>query len=369
MSQPGQATKSGDFPGQGATLALTGSVRKFVVSLLRAAGAAEGDAATMADGLIAAEEYGHVGHGLARLPHYVKRLRAGGMRSARPVLARGRGAVEVYDGQDGFGHTHLRFAARRAAELARLHGVGAVGVSRSNHAGALGLCAREVAVEGTIVVLMSNAPAVLAAPSGTIAVVGTNPLALAAPIPGDEPLVCDGGMSQVSRGLLLRALQEGNAIPLGWAFDAAGEPTTDPGAGLSGTLAPLGGAKGFALAVLVEVLTGVLLGPRVGPEIGDFFSERSDDPQGISHLALAFEPTCFGEEGGYEQRITRLRDAILASGEPGATRVPGSRARRAPRAEELRVAATLASQLDELAAELGAPAFPRGREEARGGGC
>jgi len=332
-----------------------GEARTFVERVLLAAGARQDDAEIMARALVEAEHAGHAGHGLARLSGYVGRLRAGGTRSVNWTRVRSHGAVESYDGRDGLGHVHLERAIARAAELCADHGIAAVGVSHSNHAGALGPRARRLAEGGLVALLATNAPAVLAPPGGRRAVVGTNPLAVAAPVPGGPPLVCDVSTSQVSRGAIMRAAQRGSEIPSGWALDAAGLPTQDPTAALAGTLMPLGGPKGFVLALAVEVLTGALLGPAVGQEVQDFFGDSLDRPQGIAHLVLALDPARFGEATAFSARMGRLRDAVLGAGEPQATRLPGARAvaHAARQGDAVEVDDELLGMLSGLAAEVG----------------
>lgn len=330
--------------------------RAFVAGVLLAAGARQEDADVTARALVEAEHAGHAGHGLARLAGYLGRMRAGGARSGEWRRLRSHGAVEAYDGRDGLGHVHLEHAAARAAELCAEHGIAAVGVSHSNHAGALGPRARRLAERGLVALLATNAPAVLAPPGGHRAVVGTNPLAVAAPVPGGPPLVCDLSTSQVSRGAIMRAAQQGAEIPSGWALDAAGAPTQDPTAALAGTLMPLGGSKGFVLALAIEVLTGALVGPAVGPEVNDFFGDALDRPQGIAHLVLALEPGRFGDPADFAARMGRLRDAVLGAGEPEATRLPGSRAvaHAAQQGNALELEDDLVQMLNGLAAGVGA---------------
>jgi (2R)-3-sulfolactate dehydrogenase (NADP+) len=324
--------------------------------LLEAAGASSEEAAIVARSLVAADLAGHAGHGLSRLPGYLARLRAGGTVPGPWEPTRQGGAVETYDGKGGLGHVHLDLATERVRELAARHGIAAVGVSRSNHAGALGVRARRLAEHGLVSILFTNAPAVLAPPGGKRAVLGTNPIALGAPRPGGPPIVCDLATAQVSRGHVMRAAQENRPIPAGWAKDKAGNPTEDAKAALDGTLMPLGGAKGFALALLVEILTGALLGPVVGPEIADFFSDH-ERPQGIAHLVIALDPAAFGDPEGFAARMGRLAEAVAAAGDPGETRLPGERsaAHEAAAQGTITIGDGLAKTLDELAAELGQP--------------
>jgi (2R)-3-sulfolactate dehydrogenase (NADP+) len=305
------------------------AARSMVAGLLDAAGAAPDEAAIVARSLVAAELAGHAGHGLSRLPGYVGRLRAGGTVPGPWGPIKRGGPIEAYDGRGGLGHVHLELATARA---------------------------RELAAEGLVAVLLTNAPAVLAPPGGKRPVLGTNPIALAAPRPDGPAIVCDLATAQVSRGHIMRAAQEGRPIPRGWAKDAAGNPTDDAKAALVGTLMPLGGPKGFALALLVEILTGALLGPAVGPEIADFFSDH-DRPQDISHLVIAFDPKAFGDPAGFSERMGRLAAAVQHAGDTGETRLPGERAvtHEAAAGGTLEIGDGLAARLEALAAELGEP--------------
>jgi LDH2 family malate/lactate/ureidoglycolate dehydrogenase len=328
---------------------------RFATDALVAAGSDAADARRVAESLVGADQAGLESHGLSRLPGYVRRVRAGGTSPGPWALRSASGSIESYDGLAGLGHVHLDLAAERAASLCSEHGIGAVGVANSNHAGALGPRARRLAERGLIGLLFTNAPAVLAPPGGREAVIGTNPIALAAPVPGRPPLVCDLSSSQVSRGKIMLAAEQQTPIPPTWALDADGRPTEDPEAALSGTLAPLGGTKGFVLALAVEVLTGVLLGPVTGPDVRDFFGQDLSEPQQVAHLVLALDPARFGSLGAFEARMLRLCEAIAEAGDPGATRLPGSRAAALAAERESRIpfGAGLERSLADLAGELG----------------
>jgi (2R)-3-sulfolactate dehydrogenase (NADP+) len=330
---------------------------RFATDALVAAGSDPDQAQQVARSLVDANQSGLEGHGLSRLPGYVRRLRAGGTSPEPWSLRAADGPIESYDGRGGLGHVHLDFATERAAVLCVEHGVGVVGVGDSNHAGALGPRGRRLAERGMIALLFTNAPAVLAPPGGRAAVIGTNPIALAAPVPGGPPLVCDLSASQVSRGKIMLAAEQETPIPPTWALDAEGRPTEDPRAALTGTLAPLGGTKGFALALAIEVLTGVLLGSVVGPDVRDFFGDDLSEPQRVAHLIIALDPARFGALDGFQARMTRLCEAVADAGDPGATRLPGSRAARlrVEREREIPVDAGLQRTLAQLADELGIP--------------
>jgi (2R)-3-sulfolactate dehydrogenase (NADP+) len=331
------------------------AAESFVNAILRAAGATGDQASRLAVLLVEATRQGLHGHGLSRLPGLAHRVQAGGISTESWRLTKSDGPVESWDGRAGPGHLHVSDASERAARLCAEYGLGLVGVSNSNHGGALGVYATHLARNGLVCLIATNAPAVMAPPGGHKAVLGTNPFCLAAPVSAGHPLVCDFATSVVSRGQILLAAQANRPIPIGWALDEHGESTDDAIAGLAGSLQPSGGAKGFVLALAIEALTGVLLGPAVGPEIVDFFGGDPSCPQGISHLVLALEPTCLGPKDAFLARMDRLREAVEAAGDPGVCRLPGSRRASAERSQgsHLRLNSETVRVLDQLADEFG----------------
>jgi (2R)-3-sulfolactate dehydrogenase (NADP+) len=167
----------------------------------------------------------------------------------------------------------------------------------------------------------SNTPAAIAPWGGTRAVFGTNPIAFACPRrDGRDPLVIDLALSVVARGKIKQAANRNETIPEDWALDASGKPTTDANEALAGTMAPLGGAKGAALALMVELLSAALTRSHFGFEASSFFDDRGQPP-GIGQLFLLFDIKTFGGDAVLE-RIETLCQAIES--EPGA-RLPGAR--------------------------------------------
>ena len=149
---------------------------------------------------------------------------------------------------------------------------------------------------------------------------GTNPIALACPLPGRAPIVVDLSLSVVARGNILAAKQKGERIPEGWALDEEGRPTTDPDAALQGTMLPLGGAKGTALALMVELLAAGLTGANFAADASPFLDTQGDPP-GTGQLIIAIDPAALGGEGD-SSHCARL--AVAIEGQPGA-RLPGAR--------------------------------------------
>ena len=169
---------------------------------------------------------------------------------------------------------------------------------------------------------------------------GTNPLAFAAPQRNKPPIVVDLALSQVARGKILTAAQKGEPIPAGWAVDEHGNPTTDAKVALKGALQPIGGAKGAALALMVEVLAVVLTGARLSSEASSFF-DAEGPPPAVGQLLIAIDPDAFAGREAFMDRIGVLASAI--EGDTGA-RLPGSR-RLAAREKAQREGVTVDAQL------------------------
>ena len=218
-------------------------------------------AGVFADSIVAADLRGVKSHGTIRVPEYVRRVESGVMDPRAEVrFVRDEGAVGLLDGGNGFGQAAACKAMRRAIEKAGVHGIGLVGVRNSNHFGIASYYAMAALEAGMIGLVLTNASPAMN-PFGTMTpLLGTNPIAVAVPAGEEKPIVLDMSTSLVARGKIRFAALTGKEIPLGWATDAAGEPTTDAQKALKGSLEPIGGAKGSGLALIVDLLCGVLTG-------------------------------------------------------------------------------------------------------------
>ena len=317
------------------------SLRRLAADALNALDVPSADAALVADSLVDAELEGQVSHGLIRFPFVLGRLRRG-LINPRPSmqLTSDRPAVAVLDADNCLGPVAGMRAVEAATERAMTVGAGVVAVRRSNHLGSLGFYLRRFTASGVIGLAFTNTPPAMPPPGGRTPYLGTNPIAAGFPTSG-EPVIVDLATSQVARGRILKAAQVGEPIPEGWAVDAGGQPTTDPEAAIEGSLLPLGGHKGFALALLVEVLSGVLSGAAVGPEVGGTFVE-SDRESNVGHCFVAIAPAALMP--GFTERMDRLTADIRRLG----GRVPGDR-RHSERTHRLREGIDLS---DELVEEL-----------------
>ena len=233
----------------------------FAAAVYQSAGVPSADARLLADTLVQADLWGHQSHGVLRLGWYLDRLRNQVMRpTARIEQVIDAGAIGLIDGHDSVGQVTTMHAARQAIARAQQHGVGVVGVRNSNHFGTCMYYTLHGAREGCVMLLTSNGGPAMAPWGGRKKIVGTNPWSVAAPAGRHAPFVMDMANTGVARGKIYLARNRHLPIPLGWALNAAGEPTTDPQEAIDGIILPLGEHKGYAIAVAVDLLSGVLTG-------------------------------------------------------------------------------------------------------------
>jgi (2R)-3-sulfolactate dehydrogenase (NADP+) len=290
--------------------------------LLQDAGVPADQAEVTARCIVASDRWGIGSHGLMRLPFYLSRLKAGGINpTAQLKTVTDLPSLVVFDGDDGLGHWQLQKAAEIASERALVNGVAAVGVGRSNHCGALGIYVWPMINRGLVGIAFSTGPAVMPPWGGNKPLLSTSPIA--AGIPTNPPTVVDLATSAVARGKIQAKAQAGAELEPGWAFTKDGAPTTDAKEALAGMLAPLGGVKGYAVAVLVESLTGMLIGPTLAKNIPDMFAASQDAlPQQISHFVIAIDAAKLSVDGANNRTNEFVSEVGAAGGRlPGANRV------------------------------------------------
>lgn len=298
---------------------------RFAQEVLQAAGAPPEHAAVIADNLVQGELHGLASHGVSRLLEvYAERIAGGGI-NPRPHIAivrRDRGCALI-DGDNGPGAVVGRAAMLMAIELAKEHGSGWVAVRNSSHYGAAFLFARIALPYNMIGFSTTNTVPQMAPFGGRDKLLGTNPLCIAVPGGKWGPIILDMATTQVSRGKVQVAIIEGKPIPLGWGVDKDDRPTTDPSK--VQRLLPLGGYKGYGLALIVEILSAVLSGAMVGTQVGNMFNAPST-PQRLGHFFGALDISAFGSIKEFKERMDALITYIKSSTlEEGASEifVPG----------------------------------------------
>lgn len=293
-----------------------------IAEVLRAAGAPPAGASVVADSLVEADLRGVPSHGTMLVPMYVDRLLAGsvsGREQAETVVD--TGAIAVLDGGHALGQLTGDQAMALAVGKAKAYGIGAVVVRHAFHFGGAFRYAQAAAREGCIGIAMANTRPLMPAPGGGRPVVGNNPIAVAVPVAGAEPVTLDMALSEAALGKIRLAAQDGRPIPASWATDAHGGPTTDPAAALAGMLLPMAGPKGYGLALMVDLLTGVLGGGGFGGHVRPLYADV-ERPNDCAHLFLALDISMFGDSGEFASRADDLVSQIRAAPTaPGVERV------------------------------------------------
>lgn len=280
------------------------------LALLTAAGVPPHEADEVVRHLLFADLRGVDTHGTSRLKVYLTRMEAGVLgRSTRTSLLKETPISAVMDGNHGLGQVMCREATDLAIAKAKAHGIGMVTVKNGNHAGCMGYYTLLMAEAGLIGFACCNTPSNMAPFGGMKAFFGTNPLSLAAPAGANRPFVFDMATTQVARGKIINAAREGKAIPEGWAITRDGLPTTDSKQALEGFLLPMGGAKGSALAYMVEILAGIMSGALIGPQLPRML-EATNAPQQVGHFFLAFRPDLFMEMDEFQRRMDETMAAV-----------------------------------------------------------
>ncbi len=299
--------------------------RERVARALQGAGASDAMAASTAGALVLAESQGLSSHGLTRVAQYATHLRNGRADGqAVPRLLREHGACAIVDAGCGLAFPACTHAVEQAQARARASGVGIVGVVNSHHAGVIVDHLRPLAAAGLVGLGFSNSPSAMPAARGKHPIFGTNPIAAVFPRRTGAPLLIDLSLSEVARGKLMVAAREGRPIPLGWALDADGNPTTDAKAGLHGSMLPIGAAtsdKGAVLTLLVELLVTVLIGGAFGYEASSFFVDEGNRPR-LGQLFVAIDP---GALAGSDAYLDRLEVLIAEMLRDDGVRLPGQR--------------------------------------------
>lgn len=314
---------------------------------LKKAGASRATAQATSQALVAAEAEGLSSHGLSRVALYAQHLRQGRVDGkARPRIVKKKGAACLVDAAGGLAFPACALAVKEAVKRARRYGVAFAAVTNSHHFGAAAYHLAPVAQAGLVGLAFTNSPSAINAWGGKKAFFGTNPIAAVFPRKGADPIVVDLSLTEVVRGKIMLYAKEGKPIPLGWAVDKDGNPTTDAKAALTGSLSAIGGVKGTALALMVEILSVALTGAAFSFENDSYF-EPGNKPR-IGHAIIAVDPDALAGADSYFARLEVLVSRMLA--EEG-VRLPGARRQQASaraRAEGIEINDTLLAELRQL---------------------
>lgn len=337
----------------------------FIGRALAAVDVPAADAATIAELMTRADVQGSDGHGVFRLPQYIRRIKGGAVNVHPDIhIVREAAGMALVDGDNGMGHLVMRFAAEKAIEKAKQAGVAWVGVKWSNHAGPASLYAGMPPEHGMIGLYLAVGNANHLPPWGGIEMLlSTNPIAVALPA-GEEPaLVLDMATTVAAYGKVKTKAQRGEMMPEGWMIDREGRPLTDPKRSNEGFLLPIGGYKGYGLALIFGLLAGTLNGAAMGRDVVDFNADDTT-PTNTGHVIVAIDVAAFQPLAAFKESVDRLvRDIRASKRLPGVDRIrlPGesSHAARADRTRNgIPLPAALAASLARLAEDLGVAPLP-----------
>jgi L-2-hydroxycarboxylate dehydrogenase (NAD+) len=332
----------------------------FISSALRHTGLPAADADTVAGLMAQADLQGSDGHGVIRLPQYLQRLQTGGI-NLRPEIrvATERAAMAIVDGDNGMGHLVMSYATALAIEKARTAGVAWVGARASNHAGPASLYARMPLEHDMIGLYFAVGNANHLPPWGGMEMLlSTNPIAVGIPAGSEPAVVLDMATTVAAYGKVKAKAKRGELMPEGWMIDRQGRPLLDPNRANDGFLLPIGGHKGFGLALIVGLLAGTLQGAAMGRDVVDFNQDHTT-PTNTGQAILVIDLKAFGEPSDFKYSVDRLvRDIRQSERLPGVERIwlPGEQShgrRREYAVSGIPIAPAVVDELDQLAGQLG----------------
>jgi len=297
-------------------------IRRQLVSVFRAWGMSEAHADTTADMMVETDLRGVDSHGIGMLPTYDQEFRNGRL-NMRPTFKKVREtpAMALIDADASLGHPAAAYGMNLAVDKCLAVGVGVVAVFNSHHFGAAGCYARIAADRGVIGMVTSATRGVTMVPTfGAEPVMGTNPLAFAAPAKRNAPFELDMATTTVAAGKVRVYKLNHKPLPAGWVVDGDGKTVTDSAKGFQhvsdrdGGITPLGGSreagshKGYGLAVMVHVLAGTLAGASFSPIRNQ--TQKKSDPHNIGHFLMAIDPRAFRAEGEFEEDLDQVIDVL-----------------------------------------------------------
>ena len=336
-------------------------LKSLVTRLARAVRVPAEDAALFADALIDADMHGISTHGISRLNIYLRRIQAGLIvPDAELRTERQAGSVFAFDAGNGLGQVQARKALDFLIPKARENGVAAGTIRNSQHFGALSYYCNLAARQGFVLLAMTNSEPAMSPEGGYEAFFGTNPIAASFPTGKGFTVKIDLATSTTARGNIIAAQKKNAPIPLGWALNRNGEPTTDASEALLGTVLTMAGHKGYALALMVELFSGVLSGSAIGKEVGSMY-KNMDRKQNLGHFFCLFHIEAFLDYSDYLMRIDTAIDEIKACKRRSGVEeilVPGERsARQAARhaSEGIAVPEETLHELEQWSSRLDVP--------------
>lgn len=283
---------------------------KFVKKIFLAAGLSDKDSSIISKHLVLANLRGVDSHGVSRVKIYIERLKRGLIEKDQPpIVEKETNTSALINGNNRFGILNAYTGIQLAVKKAKENGIGVIGVHNSNHCGMLADYVEYAAQNNCIAFATTNAPSNMPPWGGKEAFFGTNPLAYGIPTNTNFPIIFDMATSVVARGKITYAMKNNQKIPLGWAMTKSGEPTTDPNEALEGLVLPVGGPKGYGLALFVETLSSIFTGAAYGHHIASLVKDF-DRPQKLGHFFFVMKANLFEDLDVFLERMDRMINDI-----------------------------------------------------------
>jgi LDH2 family malate/lactate/ureidoglycolate dehydrogenase len=302
------------------------ALRALAARALETRGVPAGDALDCARILVLGDLLGVRTHGVSRVESYAERIALGGIAARASIrVEKTAPAIARIDGANGLGPVVGMRALREAMEMARDSGIAAVFARASNHFGPIAPYNLIAAESGFASIVGSNATTTIAPTGGAEARLGNSPIGFGIPNPNSNPIILDMAVSVVARAKIREAMKRGDSIPDTWATDRAGRPTTDPRSALDGFLQPIGGYKGYGLALIVDLFAGLLSGAGYLTHVQSW-SDDPGKPQDLGHFFIVIDTTRLGTREWLADRMRDFAGIIHStprSDERTAVRLPG----------------------------------------------
>lgn len=295
-------------------------LRNFFHAVLKKEGIRSDVADYLIEGIIQASLRGIDSHGIRLFPHYLEGFKGGRLnKSPNYKYTKTSSGTGKLDADHAPGHAAGMEGMKKAIELAKDNGIGAVAVNNSSHFGAAAYYAFEAARNDMIGLSFTHATAHVPPYGGQKPFLGNNPICLVAPCEGEDPFCLDMATTTVTFNKIQQHKEEGKQIPTGWGADVNGRETLNPKDAVN--LLPIGGYKGFGLSMMVEILCGLLTGAPYGPAITHMYGTPMDQKRLLGHFFLAVRIDCFEDLNVFKKRLKSMMDELRNT--PGTVMAPG----------------------------------------------
>ncbi|MCD7937467.1 MAG: Ldh family oxidoreductase [Tannerellaceae bacterium] len=329
------------------------SIKNVSYGILSKLGVPQSDAKIIVDTIVYAHQRGKGTHGIGRILIYARKIQEGLMTAKTEFCAiKDNFAVSLYDAQHGFGQVAAYKGMEMAIKKASQYGVGVVGVRHSNNFGTAGFFVDLAANNNMIGFIFANSSPAIAPTGGNTPIFGTNPIGIGFPGGHNKPaVILDMATSNAARGKIRLAAKNGDSIPVGWAFDSYGNPTTDPIKALKGSMVPIGGHKGFGLSLIVDVIAGLLTGSAFGGDVKAL--NHKDEFSDYGHLMIAININSFLSYEDYLDKMDYLTNQVKQCGEKNEVFLPGEHSFKLFNSDMVTVSDKQIIEINSLATSLG----------------